>query len=126
MKTRSFLASVACIALIVATSAFGSEAANSGPSLYSVHFVEVDVGVLAENVALATGKTFIVDRRVKALLTLETEKPVSAEELYKAFVRVLSEHGLRVTERRSGAILIAPVAAPPPAPRAEASGVITI
>ena len=73
-----------------------------------------------------TSKTFIVDRRVKALLTLETEKPVSAEELYKAFVRVLSEHGLRVTERRSGAILIAPVAAPPPAPRAEASGVITI
>jgi general secretion pathway protein D len=108
MKTRFRLASAACVTLALATSFFVPDAAALESPRYTLHLIKVDVRRLADEVASATGKTMIVDPRVKNLVTLETQNPVSANELYEAFVRVLYEQGLLVTETRNGVIKITP------------------
>ena len=106
MNTRPFLASVVSIALAAAFAASPSMAASPQKPLYSVHLVKVRVEQLAEEVGLATGKTMIIAPSVNATVTLDTKTPVSAENLFESFVRVLNEQGLRVTQDQKGVIRI--------------------
>ena len=126
MKATFLLAPAITIALAFSTGVFCAEGVPSELSRYTVRMVKVDVAVLAERVGSATGKTFVIDPHVKDLVTLETKGPVSADELYSVFVRVLSDQGLRLTERRNGSILIAPSNVPPPATHTDPRGFISI
>jgi type II secretory pathway component GspD/PulD (secretin) len=106
MNTRPVLASVVALALAAAFAASPAMAAAPKEALYSVHLVKGRVEQLAEEVGLATGKTMIIAPSVKATVTLDTKTPVSAEDLFDAFIRVLNEQGLRVTRDPKGFIRI--------------------
>src|SRR6478609_2813057 len=106
MRTRVILASVTCLAAMLATSVYSPEAATAEPRLYTLHFIKSDVPSIAEHVASVTGKIIIVDYRIKDLVTLETKGPVTADGVYDAFVRAMIEKGWFVTVRRDGAVQI--------------------
>jgi type II secretory pathway component GspD/PulD (secretin) len=91
---------------MLATSLYSSEAATSEPRRYTLHFIKAEVPSIAEHVASVTGKVIIVDYRIKDLVTLETSGPVTADEVYDAFVRAMTEQGWFVTVRRDGAVMI--------------------
>ena len=106
MSNRPVLASVLSIALAAALVAPNAIAASPRGSLHSVHLVKVRVEQLAEEVARATGKTMIIAPTVKVTVSLDTKQPLAAEDLFDAFVRVLNEQGLRVTQDSNGVIRI--------------------
>ena len=106
MNNRPVLASVVSIAMGVALMAPDAIAASSRETLHSVHLMKVRVEQLAEEVARATGKTMIIAPTVKVTVSLDTKQPLSAEDLFDAFVRVLNEQGLRVTQDSNGVIRV--------------------
>src|SRR6478735_298090 len=106
MRTRVILVSVTCLAAMLATSLYSSVAATAEPRLYTLHFIKADVRSIADHVASVTGKVIIVDYRIKDLVTLETKGPVTADGVYDAFVRAMTEQGWFVTVRRDGAVQI--------------------
>ncbi|MEO8306862.1 MAG: type II secretion system secretin GspD [Pseudomonadota bacterium] len=64
----------------------------SSTQRYTANFRDVDIAVLAETVAAATGKTFILDPRVRATVNLISSAPMTANELYQAFLSILQVH----------------------------------
>ncbi len=61
--------------------------------LASLNLRDVDIRVLIDTVAEATGRNFLVDPRVKAKVTLVSAKPMKKDELYGVFLSVLELHG---------------------------------
>lgn len=64
----------------------------------TLNFKDMDIGALIRAVAEVTGKNFIVDPRVKARVTVISQKPLPADELYKVFLSVLQVHGFSAVE----------------------------
>ncbi|MEM7016868.1 MAG: type II secretion system secretin GspD [Pseudomonadota bacterium] len=54
---------------------------------------DVDIRELVRNVSEITGKTFVVDERVKAKVTVVSKSAMSEDELYDTFLSILSVHG---------------------------------
>lgn len=50
---------------------------------------DTDIRVVADAVAAATGRTFIIDPRVRAQVSLINPRPMTAEEFYQAFLSML-------------------------------------
>jgi type II secretory pathway component GspD/PulD (secretin) len=124
MRTRVVLASITCLAALLATSLYSREAATAEPRLYTLHFIKAEVPSIAGYVASVTGKVIIVDYRIKDLVTLETKDPVTADGVYDALVRAMTEQGWFVTVRRDGAVVIS--TRKRTAPGADAGRFITI
>ncbi len=61
--------------------------------LASLNLRDVDIRVLIDTVAEATGRNFLVDPRVKAKVTLVSAKPMQKDELYDVFLSILELHG---------------------------------
>jgi general secretion pathway protein D len=77
----------------LAQNAAPTPAAASSTQRYTPNFRDMDIAVLAESVATATGKTFIIDPRVRANINLISSTPMTANELYQAFLSILQVHG---------------------------------
>ncbi len=56
------------------------------------NFREADIRKIAEAVSLVTGKTFILDPRVTAKVTILSSTPLSADAFYEAFLSILQVH----------------------------------
>ena len=59
----------------------------------TLNFRDTDIATVTESVATATGKTFIIDPRVRAQVNLISSTPMTAEEFYQAFLSMLQVHG---------------------------------
>lgn len=57
------------------------------------NFREADIRKLVEAVSEVTGKTFILDPRVTAKVTMLSRTPLSPEAFYEAFLSILEVHG---------------------------------
>jgi len=57
------------------------------------NFREADIRKIVEAVSEVTGKTFILDPRVTAKVTILSKTPLSAEAFYEAFLSILQVHG---------------------------------
>lgn len=68
-----------------------ADAASGAP--YSLNMKDVDIGVLIATVSEITGKTFIVDGRVKGLVNVSSTKAASKDELYQMFLSILRVNG---------------------------------
>ncbi len=58
-----------------------------------LNFTEADIRTVIEAVSKHTGKNFIIDPRVKGKVTLISQSPMDADEVYKVFLSVLKVHG---------------------------------
>jgi general secretion pathway protein D len=79
--------------LLVLVFVLGSMQAHAEDELASLNLRDVDIRVLIDTVAEATGRNFLVDPRVKAKVTLVAAKPMQKDELYDVFLSVLELHG---------------------------------
>src|SRR4030081_2116971 len=57
------------------------------------NFKDADITQVAEAVSAATGKTFIIDPRVRAQVTMLSSTPMSPAAFYEAFLAILQVHG---------------------------------
>ena len=56
------------------------------------NFKDADITQIAEAVAAATGKNFIMDPRVRAQVTMLSSTPMSPDGFYQAFLSILAVH----------------------------------
>src|ERR1700726_2318586 len=57
------------------------------------NFKDADITQIAEAVSAATGKTFIIDPRVRAQVTMLSSTPMSPAAFYEAFLSILQVYG---------------------------------
>jgi general secretion pathway protein D len=57
------------------------------------NFKDADITQIAEAVAAATGKNFIIDPRVRAQVTMLSATPMSPDAFYQAFLSILQVYG---------------------------------
>ncbi|MDY6993730.1 MAG: type II secretion system secretin GspD [Pseudomonadota bacterium] len=68
----------------------------------TLNFKDTDINDLINVISEVTAKTFVVDPRVKAKVTVVSHKPLNRDEVYKVFLSILSVHGFSAVE--SGAV----------------------
>ncbi len=59
----------------------------------TLNFTDMDIQLLINTISEVTKKTFIVDPRVKAKVTVVSNSPLDSEEIYEVFLSILSVHG---------------------------------
>ncbi len=75
----------------------------------TINFKEVEIGTVISSVARITGRTFIVDPRVKGKVTIMASEDVSEDELYSIFLSILQIHEFAALEEE-GVVKIVPLA----------------
>ncbi|MCK5718797.1 MAG: type II secretion system secretin GspD [Thiomargarita sp.] len=59
----------------------------------TLNFQDTDINDLIKIISQVTGRTFIVDPRVKGKITIFSDKAMNADQTYDAFLSILSVHG---------------------------------
>lgn len=71
----------------------GAAQAAAAPATYRVNFPNTELRELVTLVARITGKTFVVDPRVKGKITIISDADLDADGVYQLFLSVLRVHG---------------------------------
>ncbi len=110
MNRHSFL-SVArqyAWASIVAFVASGGLAAASAQTAVTLNFVDADIDVVAKAVGELTGKTFVLDPRVKGKINIQSAKGVAPGLAYPTFLSALRMAGFAAVEGPGGVVRVVP------------------
>jgi general secretion pathway protein D len=84
----------AAAAEAAAAAAEAAAAANAAaPATYRVNFPNTELRELVTLVARITGRTFVVDPRVKGKITIISDADLDADGVYQLFLSVLRVHG---------------------------------
>jgi general secretion pathway protein D len=83
---------LALAAAVVVASSPASAQQQPGQRI-TPNFKDADIQLIAEAVGAATGKTFIIEPRVRAQVTMLSSTPMSPEAFYEAFLSILQVHG---------------------------------
>ncbi len=76
--------------------------------VYGVSFKDVSVAEFAAGVGDITGTDFVIDPRVRGTLSVESPRPVTAEELYGLFQDTLQNHGYATVRLPDNRVRIVP------------------
>ena len=79
-----------CVPLLLAVVSIAS-AQQAGR--ITTNFKDADITQITEAVAAATGKTIIIDPRVRAQVTMISSTPMSPAAFYEAYLAILQVHG---------------------------------
>jgi general secretion pathway protein D len=71
-----------------------------------INLRDVEIPTLIETVSRITGKSFVVDPRVKGRVTVITSSDIDADELYETFLSILQVHGFSAVPSGVGSNLI--------------------
>lgn len=63
------------------------------PDQYTLNFADADIRVIIEAVSKYTGRNFIVDPQVKGKVTIISQRPMDAKQVYEVFLSILKVHG---------------------------------
>jgi general secretion pathway protein D len=75
----------------------------------TVNLRDADVRAYIQDVARATGRTFIIDPRVQGKVSVVSERPLTRDAYFELFLSTLRANGLVVQPAAGGAFRIAPV-----------------
>lgn len=64
----------------------------------SINFRDADINTLIESVAEITGRSFVVDPRVRGNVTIIAPNTIDADMLYQAFLSALQVQGFQAVE----------------------------
>ncbi|MFC3052772.1 type II secretion system secretin GspD [Kordiimonas pumila] len=81
------------------------QAASEGQVL---NYNDADIRVFIDDIAALTGRTFIIDPRVKGKVNVVSSEQVSAEGVFQTFLSALRVNGFTVVPTASGAFKIVP------------------
>jgi general secretion pathway protein D len=97
-----------CWALLLAISVTSAQAQSKKPSAQSsaqprsqavtLNFANAEIEAVARTIATLTHRNVVVDPRVKGVMNLSTEKPVSSGEAFNQFLSALRLQGFTVVE----------------------------
>jgi general secretion pathway protein D len=90
-RRRSALFSLALTCLLTASAA--AQQQQQQETTITPAFRDADLTQIIEAVSTITGKTFIVDPRVRAQVTILSTTPMSPDAFYEAFLSILQVHG---------------------------------
>ena len=89
------------VALLASMPAFAEDSAQ-------INLRDVEIPTLIETVSRITGKSFVVDPRVKGRVTVITSSDVDKDELYETFLSILQVHGFSAVPSGANLIKIVP------------------
>lgn len=75
---------------------------------YELDMQNVDIADFIDTVAKQTGKTIVVDSRVKGKITIQSHRKLDADELYQVFLLQLGVEGYSVVEVGNGLLKVIP------------------
>lgn len=75
---------------------------------YQLDMQNVDIADFIDTVAKQTGKTIVVDSRVKGKITIQSHRKLDAEELYQVFLLQLGVEGYSAVEVGDGILKVIP------------------
>lgn len=81
---------LAVIALLVA---FGAAPLQAAEGQWSINLRDADIRAFVDQVSAMTGKTFVIDQRVKGKVTVIAPEPMNSSTVYQVFLSVLSVNG---------------------------------
>lgn len=73
-----------------------------------INLRDVEIPTLIETVSRITGKSFVIDPRVKGRVTVVTSSDITKDELYDTFLSILQVHGFSAVPSGSGIIKVVP------------------
>lgn len=100
-----FRSALFLICLSVGISCFAASADNERVTL---NLKDADITAFIGVVGEVTGKTFIIDPRVKGKVTIISQHPMAQNEVYQVFLSTLKVHGYTAVEA-AGAIKVIPI-----------------
>ncbi|NTV12445.1 MAG: type II secretion system secretin GspD [Desulfobulbaceae bacterium] len=68
------------------------------PARVTINFQDVDIAVVAASIAKITGRTFIIDPRVKGKVTIFSAHDVPEKDVYPIFLAILQVHDFTAAE----------------------------
>jgi len=74
----------------------------------TMNFDNADIGTIIEAVQMATHKSFIIDPRVRAQVTMRSSTPLTPAAMYEVFLSILAVHGFIAVPGAGGVIKIVP------------------
>lgn len=74
----------------------------------TINLRDADIRAYIQDVARATGRSFIIDPRVQGKVTVVSERPLGANAYFELFLSTLRANGLVLTPAAGGAFRIAP------------------
>lgn len=83
-------------------------AAAAQDQTWTPNFNNTDILEVIRAVQDATGRTIVVDPRVRGAITVMTDTPVDREAYYGIFLRALDVNGFTAVEREDGVVTIVP------------------
>lgn len=67
--------------------------ADANQKNITLNFAEADIRTVIDAVAKHTGQNFIIDPRVKGKVTIISQRPMDADQVYQIFLSILKVHG---------------------------------
>ena len=87
-----------CVAFVLMAGPLGVSHAQRATEPITLNFVNADIDAVARTMAAITGRTIVVDPRVKGTINLNTDRPVSPSAAYNQFLATLRLSGFTVVE----------------------------
>lgn len=81
------------VALSLCLTLGAAQAQVDSQATITPNYKDADLSQITEAVSAVTGKTFIIDPRVKAQVTMLSSTPMSANAFYQAYLSILQVHG---------------------------------
>ncbi|MGA7539456.1 MAG: type II secretion system secretin GspD, partial [Steroidobacteraceae bacterium] len=97
-----------CLALLTPTLPCLAQGTVQQAVSITPNFKDADITQIIQAVAAATGKSFIVDPRVRAQVTMYSSAPMSPPAFYQAFLSILSVYGFIAEPSGNNIVKIVP------------------
>ena len=106
---KGFRTFACCLALLVpALVCHAQQHAVKQAVSITPNFKDADITQIVQAVAAATGKSFILDPRVRAQVTMYSSAPMSAPAFYQAFLSILEVYGFIAVPSGNNIVKIVP------------------
>lgn len=94
--------------LLLGAAALALAVPQAAMAQYTLNVREADIRAFVADAAEVTGRTFIVDSRVQAKISVVSDRPLSRSEYFEVFLSTLRANGLVAVPTGNGAFRIQP------------------
>jgi general secretion pathway protein D len=105
---KGFRTFACCLALLVPALVCHAQQAVKQAVSITPNFKDADITQIVQAVAAATGKSFILDPRVRAQVTMYSSAPMSPPAFYQAFLSILEVYGFIAVPSGNNIVKIVP------------------
>jgi len=94
---------------LVPTALVSGVQAQQKNTKHILNFRDADIKAMIDDVSMMTGRTFIIDPRVRGNVTIISKEPVDSEAIFDLFLSALTVYNFTAVPTSSGAYKIMPV-----------------